>query len=115
MSVWSVQRKVNFALVDCSGERVRVLKKMQSPCHAAEFIFLRGESYKKRGEPLTCLGIVGPKCHKTAQGSAETRSKRLVYKEFQEHSLDTFVCNCERTKTGGKALMPLLNVREERY
>jgi len=73
---------------------------MQSPCHAAESI-LSGESYKKRGEPLTCLGIVGPKCHKTAQGSAETSSKHLVYKEFQKQCLDIFVCNCERTKTDG--------------
>ena len=72
---------------------------MQSPCHAAESI-LRGESYNKRGEPLTCLGIVGAKCRKTVQDSAEMGSKQLIHKGIQKRSLDTFCVQLRENKNG---------------
>jgi len=74
-------------------------RNMQSPCHAAESV-LRGASYNKRGETLTCLGIVGSICRKTAQDSAEMGSKQLVYKGFQKRSLDTICVQLRENKKG---------------
>ena len=49
---------------------------------------------------MTCLGIVGAKCRKTVQDSAEMGSKQLIHKGIQKRSLDTFCVQLRENKNG---------------